>query len=120
MVSVFGYYLRDFTIYELKMSIDHQIYQVAAKIAAKGKTPTVALIKAGMPKGTPLAKLISGLQYWQNNPTAPEPIEEATEENSGMDVALANYIDQQISAAIKPLQQKISELEKQLEQMTKK
>ncbi|KGJ90549.1 hypothetical protein [Thalassotalea sp. ND16A] len=89
------------------MNQNHEIYQIAAALAAEHKTPSVALIKARLSQSLPLAQIIKGLQIWQSNPaiadtsTAPD-IKPKTDKTTG-DVLTKAEVEQLISQAIAPL-----------------
>lgn len=101
------------------MSSDHEIYQIAAQLAAENKTPTVALIKARLSQSLPLAKVIKGLQTWQNNPkiaetSKPEVKKTKTDNKSSLTMA---DVERLINQAIAPLQAEIKELKAKLTEL---
>lgn len=99
------------------MNSQYEIYQAAATLAAENKTPTVALLKAKLPKSIPLAHIIKGLQYWQSNPTPPEQKVKENEPKEFVDKNTAIYIKQQIQQAISPLKLQIEELQNKINQL---
>ncbi|MDN3652595.1 hypothetical protein QWY77_07440 [Thalassotalea ponticola] len=94
-----------------------QIYQACSALQKQNKTPSVALLKARLAAGTPLAVIIKGLQAWQKNPAlgdvALDPRKEQTTD------ATQDPLDKRISEAIRPLQQQIDALSKQIDELKK-
>ncbi|WOH38737.1 hypothetical protein RI844_05845 [Thalassotalea fonticola] len=102
------------------MSSDHEIYQIAAQLAAEDKTPTVALIKARLTQSLPLARVIKGLQAWQNNPkiaetSKPEVKRQKTDNKRSLTEAEVVGL---IKQAIAPLQVEIEELKAKLTKLS--
>ncbi|WNC73731.1 hypothetical protein RGQ13_06990 [Thalassotalea psychrophila] len=98
------------------MSSDHEIYQIAAQLAAENKTPTVALIKARLSQSLPLARVIKGLQTWQNNPKIAETSkpEIKIQKNSNEKPFTLTDVELLIKQAIAPLQAEIELLKAKL------
>ncbi|WNC67201.1 hypothetical protein RI845_11805 [Thalassotalea nanhaiensis] len=94
------------------MSSDHEIYQIAAQLAAENKTPTVALIKARLTQSLPLAKVIKGLQSWQNNPKIAETStpEVKTPRKADENTLTLAEVESLIEQAITPLKAEIERL----------
>lgn len=95
-----------------------RIILVAQQLAKEGKIPNTALIKARLPKNTPLPAIIQGLKLWQENPnkqidTPTEPaLTGATMQQ--MTGSIDEMINHKITQAITPLTAEINELKKQL------
>lgn len=98
------------------MSSNHEIYQIAAQLAAENKTPTVALIKARLSNSLPLAQVIKGLQAWQNNPKLAEiskqeiKVQKVAHEST----ITMTQVEELIRQAIAPLQLEIEQLKAKL------
>tara|TARA_R110001583_G_scaffold33530_5_gene113245 strand:- start:1352 stop:1696 length:345 start_codon:yes stop_codon:yes gene_type:complete len=96
-----------------------RIILVAQQLAKEGKTPNTALIKARLPKNTPLPAIIQGLKLWQDNPnkqinTPTEPaLTGAMIQQS--DASLEQIINSKIEQAITPLKEEINTLKAQIE-----
>lgn len=96
------------------MNANQEIHQIACQIAAKNKTPSVALIKAKLSSKLPLAVIIKGLQYWQNNPEPQKittPIKKA--EVTETDFVTVTEMELAIKNAISPLLAEIALLKSQ-------
>ena len=95
-----------------------RIILVAQQLAKEGKIPNTALIKARLPKNTPLPAIIQGLKLWQENPnkqidTPTEPaLTGATMQQ--MTGSIDEMINLKIAQAITPLAVEINELKNQL------
>ena len=48
----------------------HEIINIANELAAKGLTPTTAMIKARLTQPVPMAELLKVLSQWKQQPTA--------------------------------------------------
>lgn len=48
----------------------HEIIRIANELAAKGFTPTTAMIKARLSQPVPMAELLKVLSQWKQQPTA--------------------------------------------------
>lgn len=98
------------------MSSEHEIYQIAAQLAAENKTPTVALIKARLSQSLPLARVIKGLQTWQNNPKIAETSkpEVKIQNRSNENTLTITDVELLIKQAIAPLQLEIERLKAKL------
>lgn len=99
-----------------------QIIAIAQALAKQGKTPNTALIKARLPKNTPLPMIIAGLKKWQENPQ--QVISSVTEANAVQpqiteQASIEQLIAQQIEQALLPLQDQISALQKQVTALQK-
>ncbi|TRX57067.1 hypothetical protein [Thalassomonas sp. M1454] len=98
------------------MNANQEIHRIACQLAAENKTPSVALIKAKLSNNTPLAAIIKGLQYWQNNPEPQKidtPKEKPVVEDKSGFVTVAQ-MELAIKNAISPLQAEIASLKQQL------
>lgn len=49
----------------------HEIIRIANELAAKGLTPTTAMIKARLSQPVPMAELLKVLSQWKQQPAAP-------------------------------------------------
>lgn len=54
------------------MSIE-TVMQIARQLHTEGKQPSVALIKARLPTPCPMPDVITGIQRWRQQATAPQP-----------------------------------------------
>lgn len=96
-----------------------RIILVAQQLAKEGKTPNTALLKARLPKNTPLPAIIQGLKLWQDNPnkqinTPTEPaLTGAT--TQPIDASIDALINSKIALAVTPLKEQISALKAQIE-----
>jgi len=101
-----------------------RIILIAQQLIKEGKTPTTSLIKARLPKNTPLPTIIQGLKMWQDNPTKKinTPTEPAltgtgiSHESGSIDELINNRIKQ----AISPLQEEINTLKMQIQTLENK
>ena len=95
-----------------------RIILVAQQLAKEGKIPNTALIKARLPKNTPLPVIIQGLKLWQENPN--KQIDTPTElaltgaTMQQMTGSIDEMINLKIAQAITPLTAEINELKNQL------
>lgn len=120
-VSEIRYNLCNLTNVVVKMSIDQQIYQIAAKLSAENKTPTVALIRARLPTNVPLARVIKGLQVFQSNPEiASMPAPEVESQHRGSNELTQAVIEQLITLAVTPLKAEINHLKREVELLKKR
>ncbi|WP_160060792.1 hypothetical protein [Psychromonas sp. L1A2] len=96
-----------------------RIILVAQQLAKEGKTPNTALIKARLPKNTPLPAIIQGLKLWQDNPNKQinTPTEPALTGATAQQIvgSIDEIINSKIAQAITPLKEEISLLKAQLE-----
>jgi hypothetical protein len=99
-----------------------RIILIAQQLAKEGKTPNTALIKARLPKNTPLPAIIQGLKLWQddpnkqiNTPTEPALTGATNEQVVG---SIDEIINSKIAQAISPLQAEITLLKAQIETLT--
>lgn len=100
-----------------------RIILIAQQLSKEGKNPNTALIKARLPKNTPLPMIIQGLKLWQDNPNKEiinpsEPAISASleSENKG---AFDLLLEQKIEQMIKPLLSEINLLKDQISQLKK-
>ncbi|TEW54427.1 hypothetical protein E2R68_09140 [Psychromonas sp. RZ22] len=95
-----------------------RIILVAQQLAKEGKVPNTALIKARLPKNTPLPAIIQGLKMWQDDPnkqidTPTEPsLTGATSQQ--INGSIDEIINSKIAQAIAPLKEEINSLKIQL------
>lgn len=57
----------------------HEIIRIANELAAKGFTPTTAMVKARLSQPVPMAELLKVLSQWKQQPTAPHERESLPE-----------------------------------------
>ena len=96
-----------------------RIILIAQQLAKEGKTPNTALIKARLPKNTPLPAIIQGLKLWQdepnkqiNTPTEPTLTGATAQQIQG---SIDEIINSKITQAITPLKEEIMRLKAQIE-----
>lgn len=96
-----------------------RIILVAQQLAKEGKIPNTALIKARLPKNTPLPAIIQGLKLWQDNPnkqinipTEPSLMGATSQQISG---SIDEIIGSKIAQAIAPLKEEIVALKAHIE-----
>jgi len=96
-----------------------RIILVAQQLAKEGKTPNTALIKARLPKNTPLPAIIQGLKLWQDNPN--KQIDIPTEPSltgatsQSVNASIDEIINSKIALAVNPLKEEINILKVQIE-----
>ncbi|AGH81846.1 hypothetical protein PCNPT3_09540 [Psychromonas sp. CNPT3] len=93
----------------------HQIIAIAQQLSKEGKTPNTALIKARLPKNTPLPLIIEGLRSWRGDPHQKviiEPLKEAP--STAQKDNLNTLIAQQIKVQLAPLITQINELKQRI------
>lgn len=100
-----------------------RIILIAQQLSKEGKVPTTALIKARLPKNTPLPVIIQGLKEWKENPhkeidipTEPALTACTDSESSGSFDAL---LDAKIKQALTPLIAQIDELKTEIAALQK-
>ncbi|NMP16432.1 hypothetical protein [Thalassotalea sp. Y01] len=102
------------------MDNQQHIYQACTEIAKQGKTPSIALIKARVAAGTPLALIIKGLQTWQKNPKLGESTSATPQSAPAKAKPMVDDIEQRITSAIQPLQQQINDLKQEIAELKAK
>lgn len=101
-----------------------RIILIAQQLSKEGKTPNTALVKARLPKNTPLPMIIQGLKLWQDNPT--KEITNLTEPTLSTNLESENQgsfdllLEQKIKQMIEPLFSEIKSLKDQISQIKKK
>jgi len=96
-----------------------RIILVAQQLAKEGKTPNTALVKARLPKNTPLPAIIQALKLWQENPD--KKINTPTEPSltgagiSPVAGSIDEIINSKITLMINPLKEEIKTLKAQIE-----
>ncbi|MEL0630080.1 hypothetical protein [Psychromonas aquatilis] len=95
-----------------------RIILIAQQLVKEGKTPNTSLIKARLPKNTPLPTIIQGLKMWQENPnkkidtpTEPALTGASIERTTG---SIDELIESRITELVAPLKKEIDELKKQI------
>ena len=103
--------------------MDNIIY-IAQQLAKEGKTPNTALIKARLPKKTPLPLIIEGLKCWKDTPnkqvTPPTNTSTVENEKPTQSNSIDELIEKKIAQAVAPLTAQIDELTKQLDQLNQR
>lgn len=97
-----------------------RIILVAQQLAKEGKKPNTAIMKARLPKNTPLPNIIQGLKLWQSDPNKEIDIvieNKATEVVSSNNGSIDELINNKITQAIAPLKEQISALNEQLNKL---
>ena len=94
-----------------------RIILIAQQLAKEGKTPNTALIKARLPKNTPLPAIIQGLKMWQDNPNKEinTPTEPALMANSKAEIgSFDTLLEAKINALLAPLKNEIEQLKAEI------
>lgn len=94
-----------------------RIILIAQQLAKEGKTPNTALIKARLPKNTPLPAIIQGLKMWQDNPNKEinVPTEPALMANTKAEMGSIDLlIEAKINALLAPLKDEIEQLKAEI------
>ncbi|MXV29615.1 hypothetical protein GS629_12755 [Aeromonas veronii] len=85
----------------------HEIIRIANELAAKGLTPTTAMIKARLTQPVPMAELLKVLSQWKQQPVA-------TAENEILQVAAPQPAPtltlQQLAEQLARIEQKVDRL----------
>jgi hypothetical protein len=96
-----------------------RIILIAQQLAKEGKTPNTALIKARLPKNTPLPAIIQGLKLWQEDPNKQInlPTEPALTGATAAQIqgSIDEIINSKIVQAIAPLKEEIMLLKAEIE-----
>lgn len=81
------------------MSHRDEILKVANELAARGTTPTTALVKARLTPGVPMAELLSVLAHWKQSQQqgVTLPIEESSQAPATEPVATGESVEQRLS-----------------------
>lgn len=85
----------------------HEIIRIANELAAKGLTPTTAMIKARLTQPVPMAELLNVLSQWKQQPVATaesELLQEASPQ-SAPELTL-----QQLAEQLARIEQKVDRL----------
>ncbi|WP_346204891.1 hypothetical protein [Aeromonas salmonicida] len=87
-----------------------EIIRIANELAAKGITPSTAMIKARLSQPVPMAELLKLLSQWkqQPQPTEPPPASPPAAADTGTQVDAVNL--QQLSEQLNRLEQKVDRL----------
>ena len=101
-----------------------RIILIAQQLVKEGKAPNTSLIKARLPKNTPLPSIIQGLKMWQENPnkkidapTEPALTGASIERATG---SIDELIESRITELVAPLKKEVDELKKQIEALQSK
>ena len=81
------------------MSHRDEILKVANELAARGTTPTTALVKARLTPGVPMAELLSVLAHWKQSQQqgVTLPIEESSQAPATEPAATGESAEQRLS-----------------------
>ena len=99
------------------------IIVIAQQLSKEGKIPTTALLKARLPKDTPLPMIIKGLKMWKENPhkevqNTTKSALISTNKNENND-SFDTLLDARIEQAIAPLISEITQLKAKLTRLQK-
>ncbi|MFQ1779548.1 hypothetical protein ACK37A_12840 [Aeromonas veronii] len=74
----------------------HEIIRIANELAAKGLTPTTAMIKARLTQPVPMAELLKVLSQWKQQPsaTAESEIQQEASPQSAPELTLQQFAEQ--------------------------
>ena len=102
------------------MSKLETIHAIANELAAAGKTPSVAMVKAKLSSSVPLPQIINALKCWQYSEPS-SAVKEATTPSTDTpeqteEQLLEVLIDKAISQALAPVMAKLDRIEALLEQ----
>ncbi len=81
----------------------HEIIRIANELAAKGLTPTTAMIKARLTQPVPMAELLKVLSQWKQQPVA-------TTEGESLPEAAPALTLQQLAEQLARIEQKVDRL----------
>lgn len=81
------------------MSHRDEILKVANELAARGTTPTTALVKARLTPGVPMAELLSVLAHWKQSQQqgVTLPVEERSQAPATEPAATGESVEQRLS-----------------------
>ncbi|MDM5149861.1 hypothetical protein [Aeromonas salmonicida] len=87
-----------------------EIIRIANELAAKGITPSTAMVKARLSQPVPMAELLKVLSQWkqQPHPTEPAPASTPAAADAGTQADAVNL--QQLSEQLNRLEQKVDRL----------
>ena len=87
-----------------------EIIRIANELAAKGITPSTAMVKARLSQPVPMAELLKVLSQWkqQPQPTEPAPASTLAAADTGTQADAVNL--QQLSEQLNRLEQKVDRL----------
>lgn len=87
-----------------------EIIRIANELAAKGITPSTAMVKARLSQPVPMAELLKVLSQWkqQPHPTEPAPASTPAAADTGTQADTVNL--QQLSEQLNRLEQKVDHL----------
>lgn len=87
-----------------------EIIRIANELAAKGITPSTAMVKARLSQPVPMAELLKVLSQWkqQPHPTEPPPASTPAAADTGTQADAVNL--QQLSEQLNRLEQKVDRL----------
>ncbi|MDO6426822.1 hypothetical protein Q4489_07345 [Thalassotalea sp. 1_MG-2023] len=100
------------------MTINDEILTAANTLANQGIKPTVARIKTKLTQPVPLPTIISVLKTWQHDPNFIQPRSTINQDSASKHKDdLTNTISLAITKALIPLQEEISALKKEIQQL---
>ncbi|WP_265421697.1 DNA-binding protein [Aeromonas salmonicida] len=85
-----------------------EIIRIANELAAKGITPSTAMVKARLSQPVPMAELLKVLSQWKQQPQPTEPAPASTPADTGTQADAVNL--QQLSEQLNRLEQKVDRL----------
>lgn len=85
----------------------HEIIRIANELAARGLTPTTAMIKARLSQPVPMAELLKVLSQWKQQPAEPQL---ATSQPEEMPQPAGEPTLQQLGEQLNRLEQKLDRL----------
>ena len=97
-----------------------RIILIAQQLVKEGKKPNTALIKARLPKNTPLPAIIQGLKMWQDNPNKEinTPTEPALMANTKTEMGSFDaLLETKINALLAPLKTEIEQLKAEIKKL---
>ena len=102
--------------------MDH-IILLAQQISQEGKVPSIALLKARLPKNVPLPSIIQGLKLWKENPQKAVTVPAEADINESIEnkhnTSFDALIDTKIKLALTPLIVEIDTLKNQIANLQK-
>ncbi|OKY26305.1 hypothetical protein [Thalassotalea sp. PP2-459] len=100
------------------MTINDEILTAANTLANQGIKPTVARIKTKLAQPVPLPTIISVLKSWQHDPNFIKPHSTINQGSTPKQTDdLTNTISLAITKALTPLQEEISALKKEIQEL---
>ncbi|WP_287147191.1 hypothetical protein [Aeromonas sp.] len=87
-----------------------EIIRIANELAAKGITPSTAMVKARLSQPVPMAELLKVLSQWKQQPQPTEPSAATTPAVAKPEMAADAVNLQQLSDQLNRLEQKVDRL----------